>query len=204
MEDGRAQPMRFGPTSGVAVGIIGLLACAVVAVAVLVDGGGVAAVRVALAAGLAAVLTWAYLLRPRILLTAEHLVLRNPWTEVRLGVASVRDVTVRSFTRVSTQERTFDAVAVGYPLRKLSRERRSPRAGLFGEADLGSIEDPPVSRGRKARVADIQAVMVEQIGFAAEQARLAGRPVSVARRWALVEVVAAIVLAAALAISFAW
>jgi len=168
---------RYGPTSGTVTGIVGLVVCALVIGLVAAGDLTSGSVRVALGAAGAAVLVWAYLLRPRIVLEAggATLVLRNPLSTWRLPLDSVRVVGVRAVTTVKTDDARYDAVAVGYPVRKLVRDARP-----------GARNHDDVLRVVRH---DEQTVMTEAILAAAERARLlrvAGQPA--ARSYAVVEI----------------
>lgn len=171
---------RFGPTSGTFSGFLGLVLCAIVIGLAAVGGPTAGSIRVAITAAAAAVLVWAYLLRPRIILEAggSTLELRNPLSSWRIPLATVRVVGVKTVTTVKTDDARYDAVAVGYPLRKLVRESRpgTPGPSLFGMM-TPSLRDPsldPHAEAEQARRAgqDEQSVMTEAILRAADQARL--------------------------------
>jgi hypothetical protein len=150
---------RYGPTSGTFTGVLGLVACCVV-IGLVVEDLSATSVRVGIAAVAAAVVFWAFMLRPRVILESggSTLVLRNPLSSWRIPLASVREVGVKTMTTVKTDDARYDAVAVGYPLRKVVRSSRP-----------GTAESAPV----RARV-DVQMVMVETILAAADKARVHG------------------------------
>ncbi len=158
-------------------GVVGLGVCAVVVGLELADDLTVTSVRVAIGAAEAAVLLWAYLLRPRVILEAggAALVLRNPLSSWRIPLDSVRTVVVRTVTTVKTDDARYDAVAVGYPLRTLVRELRG--------GGRGPEDAPRIPRH------DEQAVMTDAILAAADSARrlgVSGPPAS--RSYAVVEI----------------
>jgi hypothetical protein len=147
----------YGPTSGVVTGWIGLVGGIGLGVVVVVSDHDLVGVRWALALAALGVVLWAYLLRPRIILdhASSTLVLRNPLTTWRIPLATVRMVGVKTVTTVKTDDARYDAVAVGYPLRKVLRASR-PGAG---------------PSPRRERI-DEQGVMVETVLAAADKARL--------------------------------
>jgi hypothetical protein len=164
---------RFGPTSGLVTGWLGLAFCACLIGAMVLGERSVTGLRVSLAAALAAVLVWCFLLRPRVILRPPFLVLRNPLSEWRLALADVRDVDVRAVTGVYTDSGRYDAVAVGRSVRQmLKRDVVRP--------------DRQVPAGPSEDAADL---LVQQVLGAAEHARAARQPGSEpARRWAVPEV----------------
>lgn len=179
---------RYGPTSGTVTGVVGLASCAVVVGAVVVGGLSPTSVRVGLAGLALAVLIWAYLLRPSIVVEPDGhtLLLRNPLVSHRIPIAVVKSVVVRAITTVRTHDDDrFDAVAVGYPLRKIAR----------GHATEGAGRD---------RI-EVQTLMVDRILAAADRARTTEAPVGpVERRYAVVEIGLLVALVIAFAVSFAF
>jgi len=177
---GGALEQRYGPTSGSFVGFLGLGLCALVIALVVAGGPTTGSVRVAIAAAGAAVLIWAYLLRPRIIIEAggATLVLRNPLSTWRIPLDSVRVVGVKTVTTVKTDDARYDAVAVGYPLRKIVREGRPGGPGLSMSGmmmpSLQGTSLDPASDGEPSRLGrhDEQTVMTEAILTAADQARV--------------------------------
>lgn len=188
---------RYGPTSGGITGVLGLLFCAGIIVTMLVMGMSAEGARVALGAAVGAVLCWTYLLRPRVIveLQAHSLLLRNPFTDVRIPLASVRTVGVRAVTSVTTiDDRTYDAIAVGYTLRKVLR-------GAVVDAQL-RVPVPQETTRTRPKEPPVQELMVDQILAAAERARERGHAAGPAiRRLAVLELGALVLLVAAFAIS---
>lgn len=186
---------RYGPTSGVFTGVVGLVGCAAVVVVAVVDGLSSTSLRFVFAAGIAGVLVWAYMLRPRVVLEAggRTLLLRNPFVDLRVPLAAVRTVGVRAVTTVKTEEERFDCVAVGYPVRRLVRGGGavdpSPTVGLFGRMMRLPSPPPPAHSPRLSEMS-VQEAMTEQVLYAADQARLQGHPEApVERRLAVPELV---------------
>ncbi len=193
---GREQEQRFGPSSGSFIGILGLLLCALVVALVAAGDPTPGSARVAVAAVGAAVLIWAYLLRPRIILegSGATLVLRNPLSSWRIPLDAVRVVGVKTVTTVKTDDARYDAVAVGYPLRKLVRDARPglpgpSMSGMMMPSLRGTSFDPTPEVGKARARLDEQTVMTEAILTAADQARvlrLTAAPA--ARTYAAVEI----------------
>lgn len=191
--DDLVEDRRFGPTSGVAIGCIGLAGCAVGAVAALKADTSSVGIGRALVAALVAVLVWCFMLRPRVVIGPDTLVLRNALSEWHVPLASIRSVVVRAITRVRTAEGKYDGVAVG----------RSVRAMMWeGHRDRRSVATPPPTKG--PRHGDIiPDFLVEQILYAADNARDIGQAAGPVRRvWAVPELVLLGVLAVGLVIAF--
>ncbi len=196
---------RFGPTSGVAYGVIGLIACAGVSLIALTGEVTEGSVQVALGAAVVAVLLWAYMLRPRIVLdeAGGTVLLRNAFVDWRIPLAVVRVVAVRTVTTVKTDDGRYEGAAVGYPLRKIVRGQtggtpgrlmlgQAPQTGTWGDGNAGAV--------RSSRPTDqpLQEFMADQILFAADRARELGKAGgAVQRQRAWPELVALVVTVAA-------
>jgi hypothetical protein len=184
---------RFGPTSGVLIGWIGLALCA---------AGLVASVRVdhsadgvgrALAVALLGVLIWCYMLRPRVVIRRSTLVLRNAISEWHVPLASVQTVVVRAVTRVKTADGRYDGVAVGRPVRKMIRDSSSQPRGPASR---------PLQKG-PSHGDVIPDFVVERIAHASDHAREFGQPAGPASRaWAAPEIALMLVLAVGMVIAF--
>lgn len=186
---------RYGPTSGTITGVIGLVCCAFVAVAALAGGVSTTSLQVALGALALGVLAWAFLLKPRIIVEEGErmlLLLRNPLVSHRVPLAAVKVVGVRTVTTVKTEDERFDAVAVGYPLRKIVRGNVArpahPTPGL-GIPHAPLPAEPRHDRKQHHGSQDIQMLMTDRILAAAERARASGQPAGAAeRRYAVAEI----------------
>jgi hypothetical protein len=207
---------RYGPTSGAVTGVLGLLICGAVAVLAALEGTGVVRVRLVVGALLAALLIWAYLLRPRVVLdeAAGTVLLRNAFLDHRVALVAIRDVRIRAVTVVTTDDGRFTGIGVGRTLRKkVRRATPAPLGGLFGgfrgpvSGDVFGTAPAPVStRPTDLPLADLVA---DQVLAAADRARtLAPRtPSSVeapaaGRVPALAELVLLAILAGALVVAF--
>lgn len=166
------QVARFGPTSGVLTGIIGVAASALVLAIALIGDVTTVSLRVALVAAAVGVLIWAYMLRPRIVLdrAGGSLLLRGPLVDRRVPLAAVKVVAVRMVTTVKTEDARYDCIAVGYPIRKMVRGMNA-RDGQPGRLPSTRPTDQP-----------LQDVMVDQILAAADRAREERLPDSPVRR----------------------
>lgn len=111
----------FPPTNGRVFGIIALAIGALVTVLGLVDGDRVSLVAVGVGL-LFAALAWTALLRPRVSIESDELVLRNMVDTVRVPLAAVEDVVVRQVLAVRAGDKRFTSPAVGRTRRQLGRE----------------------------------------------------------------------------------
>jgi hypothetical protein len=202
-DDGRV----YTPTSGTGTGWVGIALAVVVVVAILVDDRSVRGTRFVLAALVFGLLVWCYMLRPRLVIGRTVLELRNPFSSWFVPLATIDKVAVRAVTMVhTTDERRYDGVAVGRPVRSLVRGRTVPNRsiGIPGLGGSRASEGAAASRVPKGRLdANMVAnLVVEQILFAAEQTRATREPVPAPQRtWAVVELAALGLLVAAFAVS---
>lgn len=190
--NGSAEVVRFGPTSGVVTGWIGLSLAALVVVTSAVGARSADDVRMVLGAAAAGVLVWAYLLRPRVLLTERSVVLRNPLSQWEVPLASITGVRVRSVTRleVTGRDRELIGVGVGRHLRKMAGERVRERS---------STEPAGPERPRHSDEADVMITRIESLIALAGGAADSGAQVR--RRWAWPEIAALLVLVAGLVVA---
>jgi hypothetical protein len=175
---------------------------AIALVDVLVDGHSRGGARFGLGAAIFGVLVWCFMLRPRLVIRSAELELRNAFGSWHVPLASVRRVAVRAVTRVYTDERRFEGVAVGRPVRSLMRGRpaRQETVGVPGFGASRLSQPAEATRPPKGQLdADMTAdFVVEQILHAADRARAettaAGTP---ARTWAWPELVLLVALVVA-------
>lgn len=196
---------RFTPTSGTTAGWIGLILAAAMLVVVLVDDQSVGSLRFSLVVAIFGVLVWCYMLRPRVVIRAAEVELRNAFSSWHVPLAEVRRVAVRAVTWVYTDDRRFDGVAVGRPARSL-RPGRAARTQSVGLPGLGGVTMPTKPAPPRAH-ADLDAngiadFVTEQLLFAADRAR--ATPIQVApshRSWAWLELGALVLLVVGLVVS---
>lgn len=179
---------RYGPTTGVFSGWVGLLMCAAAAVALAMNAS-TASVRFALVFAAFGVLVWCYMLRPRIIVreTGSTLVLRNAFSTWLIPLAAITVVRVKAITRVEVGDQGYDGIAVGRRIKAMVRGMQ-PRRG-DGFADAGrTLGDPPRRESKHPRASSPEAIadlMTEQVLAAAGRAKEAGQPTgSVRRTWA--------------------
>lgn len=109
--------IRFRPTSGRIMGSLAVIA-ALVVVALGVADPGVVPASVAAGAVLLGVLGWATMLRPRVSMTPEHLVLRTMLEHVRLPLAAIEELAVRQVLAVRVGDKRYVSTAIGKSWRK--------------------------------------------------------------------------------------
>jgi hypothetical protein len=191
--DELADEQRFGPTSGVLIGWIGLVLCAVGVVASLQADRSPDGVGRALAVALLGVLIWCYMLRPRVVVGRTTVVLRNAVSEWHVPLASVQAVVVRAVTRIRTADGRYDGVAVGRPVRKMLRDSSSqPRGPASKPLQKGQIHGDVIPD-----------FVVERILHSADSAREFGQPAGpVTRAWAVPELVLLVLLTVGMVVAF--
>lgn len=119
----------LGPTSGTVSGWFGIVLGLVVLVVALTDRSfGDTPVLVS-ASLLGIALVWTLLLRPRIVLRRDAMVLRNGFVDHVVPWGLVDGVTVRSVTHVHVGERRYVGTAVGRSTLRMVRDERQARAG---------------------------------------------------------------------------
>ncbi len=136
------QPEWFQPTSGRFVGTTGVVVAVAVLVLILVDAHDEHTVSYAAGAALAAVACWALLLRPRVGLTQDTLVVRQVLRTVHLPLAAIDRLAVSQVLAVSAGGRRFVSPALGKPLRRVVREAR-PGGAPSRHDDLPSGRSMP-------------------------------------------------------------
>jgi hypothetical protein len=203
---GPSDDRRYKPTSGIISGWLGVGLAAVVVISVLLDDHSTTGVRVAFLAAVCGLLVWCFMLRPRLMIGSTEVELRNAFMSWHVPLASVRRVAVRAVTRVHTDERRYDGVAVGRPVRSLMRARpqRQRSIGVPGLGGRRMNEDVDAARIPKGQLdADMVAdLVVEQILTLADRARESGQqPGKPRRSWAWVELTLLVLLVAGLVVS---
>lgn len=127
--DGNNSDERFPPTSGRVLGTLGLVIGLVVAVAVATEGGSwtVAALGVLFAA-----VSWVALLRPRVAIEDDVLVMRNMVETVRIPLAAVEEVVVRHVLAVRAGEKRYTSPAIARPRRQMRKDDLLGSGGADG------------------------------------------------------------------------
>lgn len=177
---GAQQPVHaFRPTSGTVLGVIGLVVAGAVIVLVLVNERNVRGLEAALIAGVAAVLIWMVLLRPRVTAYSRELVLRNMASDTYLPLAEVDGVVVRHQLNVWVGGRRFTCPGIGRSTRSMVRDKG--RGPVEPErADYATfVENTIEELARSARR--------DQQGGAQQGGGQQGGAPSVRRKWAVPE-----------------
>jgi hypothetical protein len=124
---------RFGPTSGQVSGYVGLLLAAGTVGYVAVEAPTLTGLRVALGAVLFAALAWAVVLRPRVHVYGDRLVLRNAFRDTHIPFAAVEHVTLGQALTVWAGGERHQCLGVGRSARTQMRaERRRAFASHHG------------------------------------------------------------------------
>lgn len=139
--------VRFRPTNGRLMGILGLLVCAGAAVGFALSGSAAWAVSGVLACVLAGVLIWASMLRPGVSASSGRLHLTNLFEHVDIPLASIESVEVRRYLLVRSGGKSYICPAVSRSLRKIVRSRMK---WTGGSNNLGGPGDVSQRMGRLA------------------------------------------------------
>ena len=133
------RPEWFQPTSGRFVGTTGIVVAAAVLVLIVLDTHDEETVSYAAGVILAALACWALLLRPRVGLTEDTLVVRQMLRTVHLPLAAIEKLSVSQVLAVWVDGRRFVSPAIGKPLRRVVRESRpgGSAARLHDELEAG-------------------------------------------------------------------
>ena len=197
---------RFHPTSGTAIGWLGLGLAGVAVVAVAYDGLSVSGARFAAASALFGLLVWCFMLRPRVVLGPTEVELRNAFSSWHVPLAGIRRVMVRAITRLDTDAGAYDGIAVGRPLRTLTkRPPPPPKVGLpgLGQSSALAPGGEPAQHRNQLDANAVADFMVERVLEAAARAREAGQPTGTPRRsWAWLEIGGLVALAITLLVTF--
>ncbi|MGD9960327.1 hypothetical protein [Nocardioides sp.] len=111
----------FKPTNGRVVGVLGLLVALGLIVLLASDGLRGADVPVILGIAFGAVLVWAAIVRPRVGVSREVLVLHNLASTVTIPLISIEQLVIRQFLEVRVEGQRFVSPAVGRSLRDLRK-----------------------------------------------------------------------------------
>ena len=144
----------FGPTSGVITGVLGITFGALVVVVTIVHGVDAAAWPY-IAGGLFAIaVCWALLLRPRVVLGADELVLRNVVSDYRIPYTRISDFLVRTTTVVIADDHKYVGLGVGRGMREMTRTRRVASDPLTRTRGLPPEPEPARRPGASHSAAD--------------------------------------------------
>lgn len=110
-------------SSGRIMGVVAMATLAFLLVVALVPDSGLGW-RTAVVLGLLGVVVWTVMLRPRVWITEEALVLRNPLETVELPLAALTGVAVRQVLHVFVDDERFTSPAINRTVRQLMRADR--------------------------------------------------------------------------------
>lgn len=188
----------FHPTSGTIVGWLGVGCGAVMLVlstGVLAGGFSVPGFVGGL---LLAAAAWIAMLRPRVGLTADEVVMRGMFSTTRLPLAGVESVVVRQVLAVWVGGRRHVCAAVGHTYRDIARARRH----VHGEPALVARSTDPIYADHVASMITEKAAEARrEAGIdkrSPDQAAMAAR---VRRTWAWPEIAGVAALAVVLAVA---
>lgn len=127
---------RFGPTSGLVSGSVGLLLAAGTVGYVAVVEPTPTGLKVALGAALFAALTWAVVLRPRVLVVDDRVVLRNAFRDTHIPLSAVEHVTLGQALTVWAGGERHQCLGVSRSGRaQIRAQRRQAAASTYGAGE---------------------------------------------------------------------
>ncbi len=190
----------FHSTSGQMTGISGLTLAVGGLIWVLSAVHTVVGVRLGVAFALFGVLSYAFMLRPKVHVTSGVLHLVNPFETTAIPLALINRVSVRSATHVHVDQKRYIGVAVGRKTREMAR----PRGEVGGMASPFSLGVGRLTSGTPRTTERVPDLLEEYVGtLARDAARESGDPVLAVRRdWTWWLIAPASVLAVALVVSF--
>lgn len=149
--DAAKEPV-YGPTSGQVSGWLGIGGALAIAIISVSHGLSHVDVVLALAMLFTATLIWAFMVRPRVVLGSEELVLRNAVVDYWVPYAAIRRIVVRSVTQVWVDERRLVGIGVGRGRKTMMTSRAGqPRARMFG----ARAYETPSEQTRRRRGLDL-------------------------------------------------
>lgn len=187
---------RFGPTTGAMSGVVGMVLVVAVIVLSVLNERTLFGLRVDLVAALFGWLIWCFMLRPRVIIGADDVRLRNALVDTTIPLARVTDVSMGTVTAVFVGGERYVGIAVGHSVRNLMRQS-------VGRRDRGATGEGPTTAlsGRLLgdKVPDFVAQQINQASIVARTAGQSTEPVQ--RRPALPEFVVLVTLVLALVVS---
>jgi hypothetical protein len=146
---------RFRPTSGRITGVLALLLVAAVVVSALADPDSGLPLPVVAASLVMGVLVWSAMLRPRVWVTGEHLVLRNMLHTAEIPLAAIEKVAVQQVLAVSAGEKRYVSPAVGKSWRStVGANRSDAERSAAGRRGAAETSYPEFVEERIARLAE--------------------------------------------------
>lgn len=173
------EEQRYGPTTGAVSGWMGLVMSVLSAVLLLLHPT-TGQVRGALGLGIAAMLIWCYVLRPRVIIREPStLLLRNAFSTWNVPLAAISRIQIKAITRVSLGDQSYDGLGVGR------------RVTVMLRGGSGAAPNRQFMKREPAKTPEgIADLVIEQVLAAADRAKETGqRTEPVRRSWARVELV---------------
>lgn len=146
------RPLERFPSSSRVVGVVTLVALAVVVVLVLLDGVNLAHWAVVAAIVLFGLGVWLTMVRPTVHVHEDHVLVRNALTDTAVPWHLVRAVEVRQVLVIQTDTETVHGIAVGRSARQQLHKRGG--GGAARPSPLGgglSVPDPDRGLGGESR-----------------------------------------------------
>lgn len=199
---GQKPLQKFKPTSGRAIGSLGIGVMVTLIVYIGITEHDVLALRVCLALALMALLIWVTMLRPRAEAYADTLVLHNMISDTRLPMVFIEAVVVRHTLNVWIDDVRYVCVGIGRSTRSMVKRRSPGPSALLGAGELtqerlGQGESANIGSG--AEYANFVETRIEGLASAARRDRLPAAPVR--RTWAVPEIAGLGVLTVAFLLS---
>lgn len=155
----------FPASNGRATGIGGLVLAAVVAIYAVAGVDQSVGFPLLALAFLVAVLTYAAVLRPRVALSDDELMLRQMFGTTWIPLAAIQDVTVRQMTIIRVADRKYDTPALARPRTSMRQRLRWAAPDLTATDHLAERIDKAMISARKR--AGVQEWSDEQAALAA-------------------------------------
>lgn len=192
---GDEQVERFTVWSSKIVGVIGLVAVAVIVLLGVTGAGGDYHPAVYAVCGLIGVVIWVVIIRPEVAIAGDRLVLRNPLNKVGIPLAAIEQIAVRRWVAVRVGDRTLTNAGISRSRRQGARDdQRKDVTGIeIAALSYGAIVERRIQRqAEEAR--DRQGIKLhsdEQLALAAD----------VRKTWAWPEIAALAVLSVAVVVT---
>jgi hypothetical protein len=198
---GRKPVQKFKPTSGRAIGLIGIAVMGVLLLYVAITEHDVFALRVSLGLAIVALVIWMTMLRPRAEAYDDSLVLHNMASDVRLPMRDIDAVVVRHMLNVWIDEDRYVCVGIGRSTRSMiNRKSPGPMALLGVDQSEERLRQGQSSKiGAGAEYANFVETRIDGLARAARRDALDAPPVR--RTWAVPELAALGGLIVALVVS---
>lgn len=146
----------YGPTSGSVSGWAGEVIALVVLIMALTGHQSIETVRVLIATVLAAALIWAFMLRSRVVLRADGVLLRNAFVDTFVPYGRIERVIVRTVTYLFADNKKYVGTGVGRKVRDMVRRQVAgtqptrPRTSLTNSQVADFMEERILERVKEA------------------------------------------------------